>query len=371
MIRRKKVARVGRPGGNWETPEREVPGPGAGEVRIKAEACGIDRMAERPFQPAPEILVLLEQIKIMGDDLDDLSRKKVAAARAVREQRAQRFLWHIPVETVRNFTVPGPEYAVPVRLYVPSDKQLARGGKLPVVVYFHGGGWTLGSPSFYDSVTRQLARQIPALVLSVDYRLAPENPFPAAMHDADAVVQWVRRCAEEIGADPARLVLAGDSAGGTLATVSARHARAREGFPVAMQVLFYPSTNISSMEYDSYRQYGQDHLLTRKSVESFRVFYLPNPSDWTSSDASPLLAEDLSGMPPALIIGGGCDPLRDEGQAYAQKLRGSGVEVIYRLEPQLIHAFLSFYNIFPACSPYAEAVLGYAAGVIRMRCTNV
>ncbi len=323
----------------------------------------------RPFQPVPEIQALLDQVKTIGNDLDDLTPGKIAAVRAVREQWAARFRWHIPAETVRNFTIPGDEYPVPVRLYVPDDKQLARGGKLPVVVFIHGGGWTLGSPGVYDSVTRQLARQIPALVLSVDYRLAPENPFPAAVRDADAVVQWVRRNAEEIGGDPARIVLAGDSGGGNLATVSARHARTGDGPPVAMQVLFYPSTHIASTDYDSFRQYGTDHLLTRKAVESFREFYLPKPSDWTSPDASPLLAQDLSGMPPALIIGAGCDPLRDEGQAYAQKLRDHGVQVIYRLEPDLIHAFLNLYNLFPACSPYAEAVLGYAAGVIRLHCT--
>jgi acetyl esterase len=134
-----------------------------------------------------------------------------------------------------------------------------------------------------------------------------------------------------------------------------------------MQVLFYPSTNISSMDNDSFRQYGQDHLLTQKAVESFREFYLPNRSDWAHPDASPLLAKDLRGMPPALIIEAGCDPLRDEVEAYARKLRDYGVEVIYRLEPDLIHAFLNFYNIFPDCSPYAEAVLGYTAGVIRER----
>jgi acetyl esterase len=252
-------------------------------------------------------------------------------------------------------------------LYVPHDKQLARDGKLPVMIFFHGGGWTLGSSSFYDSVTRRLGRQIPALVVSVDYRLAPENPFPAAVCDADTVVSWVLRHAEEIGGDPARIVVAGDSGGGTLATVSARHARDRGGTPIAMQVLFYPSTNISSTDYASYRQYGKDYLLTQNAVERFRDFYLSDRTDWTDPDASPLLAKDLSGMPPALIIAAGCDPLRDEAEAYANKLREHGVEVVYRLEPDLIHAFLSFYNIIPDCSPYAEAVLGYAAAMIRRR----
>lgn len=343
------------------TIENAAPGNPLGEE----QATSSDGLPKHPFQAAPEIQAFLDQVQKTGNDLDSLTRERIEAIRSVREQMAQRFLWHIPVQDIFNFTVASDEYPVPVRLYVPYDKQLARGGKLPVIVFFHGGGWTLGNPSIYDSVTRQLARQVPALVLSVDYRLAPENPYPAAVHDADAVVKWVRRSAEEIGGDPARIVLAGDSAGGTLATVAAMHVRSSSGPPVLMQVLFYPSTNISSMDYDSYRQYGKDHLLTQEAVESFREFYLPNESDWTRPDASPLLAKDLSGVPLALIIGGGCDPLRDEGEAYARKLRDHKVEVIYRLEPDLIHAFLNFYNIFPECSPYSEALLGYAAGMIR------
>src|SRR3954453_23243352 len=145
----------------------------------------------RPFQPAPEIQRLLDQVNTIGNDLDAMTRENVPALRLAREQRARNSLWLIPVERVDNLIVPGKEHPVPARLYVPRDKQLARGGMLPLVIFFHGGGWTLGSPGIYDSVTRQLARQIPALVLSVDYRLAPENPFPAAVLDADAVLRWV------------------------------------------------------------------------------------------------------------------------------------------------------------------------------------
>jgi acetyl esterase len=205
-------------------------------------------------------------------------------------------------------------------------------------------------------------------VLSADYRLAPEHPFPAAIEDADTVLQWVARHAADIGGDSGRIVLAGDSAGGTLATVAARHALAAGGPPISMQVLIYPSTNISSTDYDSYREYGTDHLLTQKAVEKFREFYLPKASDWIHPDASPLLAKDLGGLPPTLLIGAGCDPLRDEGKAYAQKLAGQGVRVTYRLEPQLIHAFLSLYNLEPACSPYAEGVLRYVVDIIRGAC---
>jgi acetyl esterase len=129
--------------------------------------------------------------------------------------------------------------------------------------------------------------------------------------------------------------------------------------------LFYPSTNISSTDHESYRQYGEGHLLTRRAVEQFREFYLPRSADWTHPDASPLLANDSHCPPPTLLIGAGCDPLRDEGEAYVRKLRAAGAKVSYRLEPRLIHSFLNLYNIDPDCSPYAERVLGYAAGVVR------
>ncbi len=326
----------------------------------------------RPFQPAPEFQEWLDELNRTGNDLDRLDAENLGAIRQLREQRAQQVLSEIVVESALDITVPGEHSPpVPVRMYVPVDKHLARGGKLPLVLFFHGGGWALGSPSSYDSVTRELARRIPALVLSVDYRLAPEHPFPAAIQDADATLRWVSRHAQELGADPARIVVAGDSAGGTLAIAAALHARAGHAPPVAMQVLFYPSTHISSTDYESYRQYGEGHLLTQQAVEKFREFYLPQPADWSRPESSPLLAEDLSGMPPTLLIAAGFDPLRDEGEAYARKLRQHGTPVTYRLEPQLLHAFLNLYNIERACSPYAEAVLQYAAGGIRSRCTEV
>lgn len=325
----------------------------------------------RPFQPAPEIQRLLDKVKQIGNDLDAMTRENIPVLRAARELRVRNSLWAVPVEQVRDLTVPGKgnQNPVPTRLYIPLDKQLARDGRLPLVIFFHGGGWTLGSPAIYDSVTRQLARQIPALVLSVGYRLAPESPFPAAVQDADAVLWWVSRHAEEIGADPTRIVVAGDSAGGNLAIVSTRRAQAqangRMEMSVVMHALFYPSTDIASTDYESYEQYGEGYLLTRRSVEQFREFYLPRASDWTLPDVSPLRASDMRGTPPTLLIGAGCDPIRVEGEAYARKLRDSGVRVIYRLEPNLIHAFLNLYNLDPDCSPYAEGVLGYAAGVIR------
>ena len=314
---------------------------------------------------APEVQAWLNRVNQIGNDLDTMTHENVAAVRSVRQQRPQQFLWQIPLESVRDFQVSGKGNSISVRLFVPQDRQLARNGNLPIVIFYHGGGWTLGDPSLYDPVTRALARQIPALVLSVDYRLAPENPFPAAVHDADAVLQWTLCHAKELGGDSTRIVVAGDSSGGNLATIAVRHARADRSQPVVLEVLFYPSVNISSLQYESYQEFGEDHLLTRRAVEKFREFYLPNSADWTHPDASPLLADDLSGMPPTLLIGAGCDPLRDEGQAYAQTLRAHDNRVTYRLEPQLAHGFLNLYAFEPACSPYAEAVIGYAAGVIR------
>jgi acetyl esterase len=326
----------------------------------------------RPFQPAPEIQKWLDELNRLGNDLDKLSPDNLGAIRQLREQRARQVLSDIALESLRDIELPGKDSpSVRVRMYVPFDKQLARSGRLPVVLFFHGGGWVLGSPGSYDSVTRELARSIPALVLSVDYRLAPENPFPAAVDDADAILHWLLRHTQDLGGDPARIVVAGDSAGGNLAIVSTMRARASSTPPVAMQVLFYPSTNISSTDYESYRQYGEGHLLTQKAVEKFREFYLPRPADWSRPEASPLLAEDFSGMPPTLLIGAGCDPLRDEGEAYAIKLRQQRTPVIYRLEQQMIHAFLNLYNIEPVCSPHAETVLRYASQVIRSRCMEI
>jgi acetyl esterase len=181
-------------------------------------------------------------------------------------------------------------------------------------------------------------------------------------------VEWVARNAAQWGGDAERIAIAGDSAGGTLATVAARKAR-REGISVVFQALFYPSTNISSMDCSSYRQYGEEHLLTTKAMQAFRSFYLPNRKDWEDPSVSPLLAEDeeLKELPPALIVTAGCDPLRDEGLAYADKLRACGIPVTYRLVPDAIHGFLNFYNfaLFPDAAEFVEPILDQVAEEIR------
>jgi len=267
----------------------------------------------------------------------------------------------VAVGKVENFTIPGPGGDMRARSYAP----IAAVGPLSTLIYFHGGGFVAGSPESHRGLVAKLVEASGVSAFALRYRLAPENPFPAAVHDADAVLQWTLSHAEELGGDSSRLVVAGDSAGGNLATIAARHARSDHVQPVVFEVLFYPSVDISSLNYESYREFGTDHLLTKRAVEKFREFYLPNSADWPHPDASPLLAHDLSGMPATLLIGAGCDPLRDEGAAYAEKLRTHGNRVTYRLEEQMPHGFLNLYAFEPACSPYAEAVIGYAAGVIR------
>ena len=203
------------------------------------------------------------------------------------------------------------------------------------------GPW--GASPTYDSITRALANEIPALVISVDYRLAPEHPFPAGTEDAYLAMEWVARNGEEIGGDPARIAVAGDSGGGTPGNgdrAEGETGRREHRFPGPLLSIdrYLPT------DYPSYDQYGQGYLLTKKSVESFRKFDLPNPHDWTNPDASPLRSsnDDLAVLPPTLIIVAGCDPLREEGIAYARKLRDNGVPVTSRTEEEMIHGFLSF-----------------------------
>jgi acetyl esterase len=273
-----------------------------------------------------------------------------------------------PVAGVCDVCIPARNRQIPARIYTPADRGLARDGLLPALVYYHGGGWALGSLATYDRICRALARGSGALVVSVDYRLAPEYPFPAAMEDAHLALWWVARNADRLGADVLRLAVGGDSAGGNLATVVALRAR-KEGLHLALQALIYPSTDISSTDYPSYRQYGERHWLTTRAVEKFRGFYLPDPSDWARHEASPLRAPDaeLRMLPPALVLTAGCDPQRDEGQAYAERLRALGVPVEYSLEPELIHAGLNLFNslLYPDASRRAEPMRAAFAESIR------
>jgi acetyl esterase len=258
-----------------------------------------------------------------------------------------------PVAEERDLHVPGPGGDVPVRAYMPEP-----GGAGPVVVWLHGGGWMIGSVDTYQAPVRALARQTGALVLSVEYRLAPEHPFPAALDDALAAVRWAASPAvAELGGDPARVAVAGDSAGGNLAAVAARVLR--ESVALRLQALVYPVTD-AGLNTPSFREFGTGHGLTAAGMERFWRCYLDG-HDGTDPDVSPLRAGDVSGVAPAWILTASHDVLRDEGEAYARALEEAGVPVTLRRWEGTIHGFLRWQ----AAAEVSRRALGELSAALR------
>ena len=237
------------------------------------------------------------------------------------------------VEHVSDRTIPGPAGDIPVRIYRPAVETPA-----PVLVFYHGGGWVLGTLDSVGSICRQLAMRIGCVVVSVDYRLAPEHPFPAAVEDASAALEWVVEHASTVGGDPERVGVGGSSAGGTLAAVTAL--RARES-PIALdhQLLLYPITDHAADA--SPCENLEMGLLTRADMDWFWEYYLTNPEDGERPDTSPLRAEDHSNLPSTTILTCGFDPLCEEGVAYADRLSAAGVPVEHAHYPRMAHGFLS------------------------------
>jgi acetyl esterase len=249
----------------------------------------------------------------------------------------------------------GPDGAVPIRIYSPD-----RVSPSPALVYFHGGGWVVCDLDTHDVICRAIARRSGAVVISVDYRLAPEHKFPAAVIDCYAATKWVAANAEHLGIDPRRIAVGGDSAGGNLAAVVSLQSRDEAGPHIALQVLVYPVTDLSSFATPSYREFAEGYGLTAPEMEWFRAQYLARPEDARCFHASPLLAPDLHGLPPALVITAECDPLRDEGEAYAKRLEGAGVPVRYTCYAGMIHPFFSLSG---GVAQAREAIAEVAAAV--------
>ena len=249
------------------------------------------------------------------------------------------------VGELRELLIPGPTGPVspiPARLYRPLQAA-QQAGELPVLVYFHGGGWTIGDLDTHDTLCRQLANGSGCAVISVDYRLAPEHAFPAAVDDAVAATRWVHQHAASLGLDARRIGVGGDSAGGNLAAVVALTLRdaARGGapLPLRLQLLIYPATDMRAVA-PSHTSNGQGYLLTRDTMAYFTDHYLPDPAGYRDWRASPLLHPDLSRLPPALVLTAGYDPLRDEGLAYAQKLSEAGTRATQLSFERQIHGFI-------------------------------
>ena len=252
-----------------------------------------------------------------------------------------------PVGFVRDLAIPGPGGEIPIRIYRPD---VGDGGEAsvgppgqpdrPVVVFYHGGGWVLGTLDSIDGVCRELAIRADCVVVSVDYRLAPEHPFPAAVEDAVAALSWVAEHAGAVGGDTDHVAVAGTSAGGNLAAATALHARDFDGPDIDAQCLLYPITD-HELDTDSYAENADGPLLSRADMEWFWDQYLRSPVDAANPYAAPLRAKDFTDLPPATVVTAGFDPLRDEGVAYAERLADAGVAVDHHHYPGMAHGFLS------------------------------
>jgi len=265
------------------------------------------------------------------------------AARA----RLENIMGDLPVEPVantENYAITGPAGDVPVRVYEPDADP-----PYPVLVYYHGGGFMVGSLDTHDNVCAALTNRADCLTVSVDYRLAPEHPFPAGLEDAYAAVQWAEAFATKINGDPDRIAVAGDSAGGNLSAAVALMVRDQGGPDLAHQGLIYPGTASPALhEFDSYEENAEGYFLETETVEWYYDNYVQSPGHVHNAYASPLLAGDLSDLPGATVITAGFDPIRDEGIAYAEALAADGVDVDHHHYEDMIHAFVSLPEAIPA-----------------------
>jgi acetyl esterase len=303
---------------------------------------------------APEIRSLLEAMAAQGGPaMETLSAAQAREAAHGLDQLAGDAE---SVARIENREIPSRSGELPVRIYVPEGN-----GPFPGVVFLHGGGWVICDLDTHDNICRAIARRASSVVVSVDYRLAPEHPFPAALEDSFDAACWVTDNAATLGIDPGRVIIAGDSAGANMATVIAAKARGAERPAIALQVLAYPATDLTSFDTASYREFGEDHFLTRALMERFVSEYIPRADDRKTPDASPRFIADLSGMPPALVITGECDPLRDEGEAYAKRMKHDGVPVTLERYDGMIHPFLNFLGVTAS----ANKALDQIAGAIR------
>ncbi|MBA2546371.1 MAG: alpha/beta hydrolase [Solirubrobacterales bacterium] len=297
-----------------------------------------------------EIGAFLDRLSAEG--VLPLAELDVATARS-EMRRSSLELWGEvePVAEVAELTFPTGN-GVEVRSYRPGPER-----RLPALVYFHGGGWVVGGIETHDGLCRSLANAAQCAVFSVGYRLAPEHQFPAAANDADAAAAWIHASADELGIDTARMSVAGDSAGGNLAAVTARRL-ARRGVRLASQILVYPVTD-GRTDTASYEANTDGPYLTRADMHWYLGHYASDVSDLRDPDLAPLRAEDLSGLPPAYVATAELDPLRDDGTAYAGRLRAAGVSVRLEDWPGTIHGFLLMRAVTPAADELIASIVRF------------
>jgi acetyl esterase len=310
--------------------------------------------------PEPATQAILDQMALAGPvDFSDLSPdafRTLFAASLGALDAAGAGTDPAP-EAVEDRSIDGPGGELRLRLYRPPGP-----GPHPVVTFFHGGGWVIGNIDTHDGSCRILSRRTGAVVVSVDYRLAPENRFPAAVDDCAAAVAWVAGHLGELDGDERRLGVAGDSAGGNLAAVVAQRRRQEDGPPLAAQALVYPGTDFST-ERPSLAANGEGYLLTADAIAWFGAQYLGG-HDPTDPAASPLLG-DLTGLPPAVVAVAEFDPLHDEGRAYAEALAGAGVAVELFDFPGLVHGFMGLGALSPASAAATDQVWAAFAALLH------
>jgi acetyl esterase len=340
------------------------------EHRVLKAACGLPPRPQRLlFGPPPQLdgQTLAEDIHVLlriaaaargdsladGADVDEARIQRRHEAAIVAERPT------LPMARVESVEIPGPAGAIGGRLYVPpgTHDQAPK----PLLVYYHGGGWVIGDLETHDGPCRFLATHSGAQVLAIDYRLAPEHPFPAAVEDAFAAYEWASGNADRFGTEATRIAVGGDSAGANLAAVVCLLARETEMPSPAMQLLIYPVTE-ASREMPSRRTFREGFLLTKRDMDFFENAYLSPGVDRSDPRVSVLRADDLSNLPPAYVSTAGFDPLRDEGEVYALRMREAGARVALRRHPGLIHTFANLTAICPS----ARGAMLEAAGALRM-----
>ena len=301
----------------------------------------------------PEAKMLLEQMTAVVRPFDELSVEEARAAIVTLSAAAGE---GEAIARVETRTVPGPRGEIPVRVYAPEGR-----APFPALVYFHGGGWVIGNLETHDGLCRHLANAAGALVVSVDYRLAPEHPFPAPGEDAYTATRWVAANAGALGGDARRIAVGGDSAGGNLAAVVSLMARDRGGPPLVFQLLVYPVTDAPSANTASYRENAEGYFLTARTMRWFWNHYCGKNPDLEDPYLCPLRAKSLKDLPPALVVTAEFDPLRDEGEAYGARLREAGNQVLVKRYPGMIHGFFGMGTLLTQ----ARTATKEAAGALR------
>ncbi len=302
----------------------------------------------------PQAQALLDMLAAMN--VPPMHTQTVEEVRASYDAMSQFRGTQEEVHTVENRTLPGPAGEIPARIYTPEGA-----GPFPVLVYFHGGGWTIGTLDSHDGVCRALTNQVQCIIVSVDYRLAPEHKFPAAVEDAYAATVWVAQNAASIHGNPERIAVGGDSAGGNLAAVVSQMARDKDGPKLVYQLLIYPATDYFIPGTASIHENAAGYFLTLDSIIWFWNQYATSEEDAHNPMMVPLQAKDFHNLPPALVITAEYDPLRDEGEMYAAKLQEAGVTVTSTRYNGMIHGFFSMSSFMDQ----SKVAIAEAAAALR------